>query len=98
MSEFHFADVLIKPVITERSMEAAGMGKYTFLVNDDANKITIKRAISERFGVDVVSVNIINLPGKPKIAGRFKYRLPKRRKAIVTLAEGQEIPEIIEAV
>lgn len=98
MSEFHFADIIKRPVITERSMEAAGMGKYTFEVARNATKIDIKRAVSERFGVIVVSVNIINLPGKSKRAGRFTFKLPKRRKAIVTLAPGQEISEIIEAV
>ncbi len=98
MSDFHFADVIVKPVITERSMEAAGRGKYTFVVNDNVTKVDVKRAVAERFGVDVVDVNIINLPAKVKKAGRHTFSRGKRRKAIVTLAEGQEIPEIIEAV
>lgn len=98
MSEFHFADVIVKPVITERSMEAASRGKYTFVVAERVTKIDIKRAVAERFGVDVVDVNIINLPVKVKNAGRHTFTRAKRRKAIVTLAEGQEIPEIIEAV
>ncbi len=98
MNSFHYADILLRPVITERSMEAARFGKYTFVVSDAANKIDVKRAVKERFGVDAVDVNIINLPGKLKRAGRFEYKQQVRRKAIVTLAEGQEIPEIIEAV
>lgn len=98
MSEFHYSDILLRPVITERSMEAARFGRYTFVVSDVANKIEVKRAVRERFGVDAVDVNIINLPRKLKRAGRHEYRQNVRRKAIVTLAEGQEIPEIIEAV
>lgn len=98
MSSFHYADILIRPVITERSMEAAGRGKYTFVISSQANKIEIKRAVQERFGVKVTDVNIINLPRKSKRAGRHAYKESVRRKAIVTLAEGQEIPEIIEAV
>ncbi|MEP0813889.1 MAG: 50S ribosomal protein L23 [bacterium] len=98
MSDFHFADILVKPVITERSMEVAASGKYTFIVARNATKIDIKRAVNERFGVDVVDVNIVNLPGKQKQAGRHRYTEPMRRKAIVTLASGQSIPEIIEAV
>lgn len=98
MSDFHYGDVLVRPVITERSMEAAVGGKYTFIIGRRATKIDVKRAVNERFGVDVVDVNIINLPGKIKQAGRHKYDVPVRRKAIVTLVSGQEIPEIIEAV
>jgi len=98
MSEFHYADILLRPVITERSMEAAHVGKYTFVVSAAANKIDVKRAVKERFGVDAVDVNIINLPRKLKRAGRHEYFESVRRKAIVTLTEGQEIPEIIEAV
>jgi len=79
-------------------MEVARFGKYTFVISDTANKIDVKRAVGERFGVDVVDVNIINLPRKLKRAGRFEYKQSVRRKAIVTLAEGQEIAEIIEAV
>lgn len=98
MSEFHFADVIVRPVITERSMDAASRGKYTFVISDSSTKIDVKRAVAERFGVDVIDVNIINLPVKLKRAGRHTFSRGRRRKAIVTLAEGQEIPEIIEAV
>ena len=98
MSDYHYGDVLVRPVITERSMEAATAGKYTFIVTKCTTKIDIKRAVKVRFVVDGIDVNIVNRPGKLKRAGRSTWRQPIRRKAIVSLAPGQEIPEIKEAV
>lgn len=98
MSEWHPADVLIHPVVSEKSMDIAAQGRYEFVVNLKATKAEVKRAVHELYGVEVTKVNIINLPGKPKSWRMHRFRTQRRRKAIVTLAAGQSIPEITEAV
>jgi len=99
MAEFHYADVLVAPIISEKSNEMMmEQGKYMFFVSARATKTDISRAVSERFGVRVTAVNIINLPRKPKRAGRHTYHSARRRKAIITLETGQHIPELSEAV
>lgn len=99
MAEFHYADVLIAPIISEKSNEMMiELNKYMFHVSARSTKTDIRRAVNERFGVDVKCVHLINLPRKPKRAGRHQYLTGKRRKAIVTLIEGQSIPELSEAV
>jgi large subunit ribosomal protein L23 len=99
MAGFHYADVLIAPIISEKSNEMMmGLGKYMFYVAPRATKTDISRAVSERFGVKVMMVHIVNLPRKPKRAGRHVYKTSKRRKAIVTLEKGEHIPELSEAV
>ena len=84
-------DIIIKPVITEQSMEEADEKKYVFKVAVDANKIEIKKAVEEIFGVKVVRVNTLTVKPKTK---RVRYVAGKTRswkKAIVTLAEGDTI-------
>lgn len=98
MSEWHPTDVLIHPVVSEKSMDIAAQGRYVFVVSPNATKADVRRAVRELYGVEVVKVNIINLPGKPKMWRMHRFRTPRRRKAIVTLAAGQSIPEITEAV
>jgi len=99
MAQFHYSDVLIAPIISEKSNEMMmNQGKYLFFVSPRATKTSISRAVSERFGVKVTAVNIVNLPRKPKRAGRHVYHTAKRRKAIITLAAGEHIPELSEAV
>jgi large subunit ribosomal protein L23 len=99
MPDFHYADVLIHPIITEKSNEMmATEGKYLFIISPRATKTDVRRAVSERFNVKVEAVNIINLPRKPKRFGRFNYMAEKRRKAIVTLVAGEHIHEMSEAV
>ncbi|MDN5293888.1 MAG: large subunit ribosomal protein [Eubacteriales bacterium] len=90
-------DIIIKPVITERSMELLSQNKYTFYVDPRANKVEIKRAIEELFNVKVEKVNTMNVKGKVKRMGRFVGRRPDRKKAIVTLREGDKI-EIFEGM
>ena len=97
-SERHPSDIIRYPIISEKSMDITDQGKYIFVVSPGATKAEIRRAISELYNVDVVRVNVINLPRKPKMWGRHKYRTGKVRKAIVTLAEGQTIAQITEAV
>jgi large subunit ribosomal protein L23 len=97
MGEFHYADILIAPVISERTNDLMSLeNKYVFLITPRATKTDVKRAIGERFNVQVKEVNIINLPRKPKRLGRRQYMTGVRRKAIVSLAEGQRIQELGE--
>ena len=86
-------DIILKPVITEKSMEMLTQGKYTFKVAKDSNKIEIAKAVEALFpGVKVAKVNIMNVKGKKKRMGRYEGFTKKRRKAIVTLtAESKEI-------
>ncbi|GAW90908.1 50S ribosomal protein L23 [Calderihabitans maritimus] len=84
-------EVLIKPVITEKSMALKEDNKYTFIVDKNANKIEIKKAVEELFNVKVLKVNTMNLKGKKKRMGRFEGKTPDRKKAIVTLKPGDKI-------
>ena len=99
MGGFHYADVLITPVVSEKTNEMmVKENKYVFVVAPRATKVDIRRAVSERFNVRVAKVNLVNLPRKPKRFGRHAFLSDRRRKAIVTLAEGQGIPELSQAV
>ena len=80
-------DIILKPVITEGSMDATQEKKYTFKVAVDANKTEIKKAVEEIFGVDVKKVNVMNVNGKLKRLGRTQGRTASYKKAIVTLTE-----------
>lgn len=85
-------DVIIRPVITEKSMAASERGKYTFKVNPRATKVDVRRAVERIYGVRVVKVNAMNVRGKPRRQLRFHSgHTPRWKKAIVTLAEGQTI-------
>jgi large subunit ribosomal protein L23 len=98
MGEFHYADILIAPVISERTnLLMESQNKYVFLITPRATKTDVRRAISERFKVEVGTVNIINLPRKPKRVGRRQYMTPVRRKAIVQVL-GKPIAELTEAL
>ncbi len=90
-------DVIIRPVVTEKSTGLLEENKYTFVVLREANKIEIKHAIEEIFGVKVKAVNTANYQGKKKRLGRYPYGYkPRWKKAIVTLAEGSKSIEIFE--
>ena len=80
-------DIIIKPVITEKSMDELQNGKYTFKVAKNANKIEIKKAVEALFGVEVAKVNTLNVNGKAKRVGRFEGRTSDWKKAVVTLTE-----------
>ncbi|AVQ33637.1 MULTISPECIES: 50S ribosomal protein L23 [Staphylococcus] len=82
-------DILKRPVITEKSSEAMAEDKYTFDVDVRANKTQVKTAVEQIFDVKVDKVNIINYKPKKKRVGRYQGYTNKRRKAIVTLKEGQ---------
>lgn len=85
-------EVIIRPIITEKSNIASGYGQYTFLVDRRANKVEIAEAISYIFDVDVVKVRVINLPAKFGRWGRKRVqRKSAEKKAVVTLPPGQRI-------
>lgn len=84
-------DIIIKPVISEKSYGMVEDNKYTFVVDQRANKTEIKQAIGTIFGVKVVSVNTMNRPGKRKRRGLVIGKRPDTKRAIVTLAPGEEI-------
>lgn len=84
-------EVLKRPIITEKSMKLVEMGKYTFEVSQDANKIEIKNAVKEIFKVDVQKVNLINGKAKKKRVGKHSGLTAKVKKAIVTIKPGQSI-------
>lgn len=83
--------VLLRPIITEKSMGQANSGRYTFEVRRDATKQEVAEAVATAFKVDVVDVNVMSVKGKTRRLGRRTGRTPDRKKAIVTVAEGQRI-------
>lgn len=89
-------DVIRKPIITERSMSGIQDNKYTFEVAADAGKIEIKKAVEEIFGVKVLKVNTIKLPGKWKRMGVHVGKRPDIKKAVVTLTPDSKKIEIFE--
>ena len=95
MADIKYYDVILKPVITEKSMGAMGEKKYTFLVHTDANKAMIKDAVEKMFaGVKVASVNTMNMDGKKKTRGRVVGKTAATKKAIVKLTEDSKDIEI----
>ena len=91
-------DIIIKPIITEQSMEATEEKKYVFQVAIDANKIEIKKAIEEIFGVKVEKVNTIRMEGKEKRNGRFIGRRANWKKAMVKLTADSKTIEFFEGM
>lgn len=92
-------DIILKPIITERSMENLTTGKYTFKVAKTANKIEIARAVESLFkGVKVDKVNTMNVKGKKKRMGRSEGYTSDWKKAIVTLAEGSKTIEFFDGM
>ena len=83
-------EIIKKPVITENSMDQMADRKYTFEVAKDANKIEIKKAVEEVFGVEVADVNTINMKRKPKSLGVHSGYTKSWKKAIVTLKAGSK--------
>jgi large subunit ribosomal protein L23 len=85
-------DIIIRPILTEKMTRLKELNnQYAFEVRKDANKIEIKRAVEERFGVRVLKVRTINVRGKKRRLGRFEGKRSSWKKAIVTLAEGDTI-------
>ncbi|MDR1966823.1 MAG: 50S ribosomal protein L23 [Synergistaceae bacterium] len=84
-------DIIVRPIITEKTSRVMAQNKYTFEVLSAANKIEIRKAVEEVFKVKVSSVHTINVHPKPKRMGRFLGRTRAWKKAIVTLLPGQRI-------
>ena len=87
----HYSDIIIAPVITEKSMANRQNNVYTFKVAKDATKTDIKKAIEEAFNVSVKSVNTLNTKSKRRGDGRDSGRTKTYKKAIVTLESGSSI-------
>ena len=80
-------DIVIAPIITERSMSAIADKKYTFKVATDANKVEIAEAVAKLFGVEVAKVNTMNVRGRKRRMGRYVGTTAAWKKAVVTLSE-----------
>ena len=92
-------DVIIRPIITEQSMEDLDIKKYVFEVAKDATKIEIKKAVEEIFGVTVLKVNTVTVHGKKKRTGRYPAGFRKTwKKAVVKLSEDSKNIEIFEGM
>ncbi len=99
MANIQYYDVILKPIVTEKSMNAMAEKKYTFLVHPDANKVMIKEAVEKMFeGTEVKSVNTMNLDGKKKRRGMTFGKTAKTKKAVVTLTENSKDIEIFEGL
>jgi len=91
----HPAEVLIRPVVSEKSYHQITENRYTFRVHKDAHKTQIRQAVEELFEVKVVRVNVVQMPAKPKRRGLHRGTRPGWKKAIVELKPGDKI-EIFE--
>ena len=99
MADIKYYDVIQKPVVTEKSMNAMASKKYTFIVHTDANKAMIKEAVEKMFpGAKVASVNTMNLDGKTKRRGTTFEKTSKTKKAIVQLTADSKDIEIFEGL
>lgn len=91
-------DIILKPIVTERSMEAMESKRYTFKVDPKANKSEIKKAVEKIFGVKVKKVNTMNITGKKKRMGANVGKRSDWKKAIVTLTEDSKEIEFFEGI
>lgn len=95
MADLKYYDVILKPVVTEKSMAGMGEKKYTFLVHPEANKSMVKEAVEKMFdGVKVKNVNTMNVEGKNKRRGAVVGKTAKAKKAIVQLTADSKDIEI----
>ena len=87
----HYSDIIIAPVITEKSMAARSANVYTFKVAKSATKDEIKRAVEQAFNVKVENVNTLNTKSKKRRVGKYSGRTKTYKKAMVTVAAGSSI-------
>jgi large subunit ribosomal protein L23 len=87
-----YSQVIIRPVVSEKSYALATVGKYTFRVHPDAHKTQIKQAVEHLFGVGVVDVRTSSVPSKPKRRGYTAGRTRAWKKAVIQVREGETIP------
>ncbi|WP_455716072.1 50S ribosomal protein L23 [Anaerosporobacter sp.] len=99
MANLKYYDVILKPIVTEKSMNAMSEKKYTFSVHTDATKAQIKEAVEKMFeGTKVAKVNTMNLDGKNRRRGNVVGKTAKTKKAIVQLTEESADIEIFEGL
>ena len=99
MADIKYYDVILKPVLTEKSMSGYAEKKYTFLVHTDANKSQIKEAVEKMFdGAKVKKVNTMNLDGKTRRRGQVFGKTAKSKKAIVWLTDDSKEIEIFSGL
>lgn len=99
MADLKYYDIILKPVITEATMQEFANKKYAFYVHPDATKIQIREAVEKMFeGVTVESVNTMNVRGKLKRRGYTTGRTPNRKKAIVKLSSNSKDIEIFQGM
>ncbi|MCI9426834.1 MAG: 50S ribosomal protein L23 [Eubacterium sp.] len=99
MANIQYYDVILKPVVTEKSMNLMADKKYTFFVHPEANKTMIKEAVEKMFeGAKVEKVNTLNIPGKKKRRGMVVGRTAATKKAIVKLTEESADIEIFSGL
>ena len=99
MADLKYYDVILKPVVTEKSMNAMAEKKYTFYVRPEATKSQIKEAVEKMFeGTKVARVNTMNLEGKNRRRGMVVGKTAKTKKAIVQLTEDSKEIEIFEGL
>jgi large subunit ribosomal protein L23 len=87
----HASQVILAPIVSEKSYHGSTLGTYTFKVHKDAHKTQIRQAVEELFEVKVQRVNVISVPAKPKRRGQFKGIRPGWKKAVVQLRAGDTI-------
>lgn len=99
MANLKYYDIILKPIVTEKTMADMENKKYVFYVHPEANKIQIKEAVNKMFdGVEVEKVNTMNCLGKIKRRGNTKGRTSKKKKAIVQLKETSKEIEIFQGM
>ena len=91
-------DIIVRPIITEKSMTGIGMKKYTFEVAKNATKVDVARAVEELFGVEVAKVNTLNVRGHFRRQGRSEGYTSAWKKAVVTLTEDSKTIEFFEGM
>ena len=91
-------DIIVRPIITEKSMDGLAERKYTFEIAKNANKIEVKKAVETLFGVKVAKVNTISVKGKKKRMGRNEGYTSDWKKAVVTLTEDSKTIEFFDGM
>lgn len=86
------SQVIVKPVLSEKSFALSAVGKYTFRVHPDAHRTQIRQAVESLFDVNVIEVRTLSVKSKPKRRGLVRGRTRAWKKAIVQVAPGQSIP------
>lgn len=86
-----FAGILVKPIVSEKNSNLAGLNQYVFEVSKDSNKILIGQAIKARYGIEPVRINILNILGKKVRSGKYSGKQKDVKKAVVFLPEGKSI-------